>query len=88
MSNQLRSVIDIYTLQEIQTERFRQHDKFGHEHIATPEQMGLILGEEYGEICRAICQNADPIELRKVVVQLAAVCIAWLDGDLHWGEEK
>lgn len=83
-----KAVISEVTKAALQAERYSQHLKFGHEPKATQFQMGLILGEEYGEICRAICQRKDRAEIEKEVIQLAAVCIAWLDGDLHWGDEK
>lgn len=76
------------TLSAIQNERFRQHRKFGHEPLSTPMEFGITAGEEYGEICRALCQGKNIEEVRKEAIQLAAVCIAWLDGDLHFGNEK
>lgn len=38
-----------------------------------------VLGEEYGEVCRAIL-DANPGNLKTELVQLAAVCVAMLEG--------
>ncbi len=37
------------------------------------------LGEEFGEVCRAVCEN-DHTNLREELVQLAACCVAWIEG--------
>ncbi len=37
------------------------------------------MGEEFGEVCRAVCEN-DPTHLREELVQLAACCVAWIEG--------
>ncbi len=37
------------------------------------------LGEEFGEVCRAICEK-DTANLREELVQLAACCVAWIEG--------
>jgi hypothetical protein len=80
--------ISHHVLTEIINERTRQHAKFSHEPLATDMDAAIIMGEEYGEICRAVCQNAPTAVTRKEIVELAAVCIAHLDGDLHFGNEK
>lgn len=72
----------------VAAERQKQHAKFGHEPIATREELVSIAGEEMGEICRAVNQGLHEDSLREEVKQLAAVCIAYLDGDLHFGREK
>ena len=38
----------------------------------------IILGEEYGEVCRAICEN-DTANLHDELVQVMAICLAWLE---------
>ena len=76
------------TLHAIQAERYSQHLKFGKEPIANSEQMIAILGEEFGEICRAVCQGLEKSSIEIEVIQLAAVCIAYLDNDLHFGNQK
>ena len=43
----------------------------------------VILGEEYGEVCRAICERHKDSwkkdNLRDELTQVAAVCLAWLE---------
>lgn len=75
------------TINSIQEERTRQHAKFGLDPIATDIESAIVMGEEFGEICRAICQGKDKTEIQKEVKELAAVCIAYLDGDLHFGNK-
>ena len=36
-----------------------------------------ILGEEYGEVCRAVCEE-DNDQLREELIQVAAVAVAWV----------
>ena len=44
-----------------------------------------VLGEEYGEVCRVLCeaitarQAPDVEHLREELVQVAAVAVAWLE---------
>lgn len=38
-----------------------------------------ILAEEFGEVARAVCEG-DKENLRTELVQVAAVCLAWLEG--------
>jgi NTP pyrophosphatase (non-canonical NTP hydrolase) len=45
-----------YVLDEIATERNRQDAKFGAQNHS-PADWIVILGEEYGEVCRAICES-------------------------------
>jgi NTP pyrophosphatase (non-canonical NTP hydrolase) len=66
-------------------ERERQHQKFGDDPHATVEGFIRIAGEEFGEVCRGVNQHAKISELKKEILQLACVCIAFLDGDLHDG---
>jgi len=82
------STIQHETAEALDDERFRQRQKFGHEPLATDSEAVAIMGEEFGEICRAVCQALSSEEKRKEVLQLAAVCIAYLDGDLHFGNAK
>lgn len=37
------------------------------------------LGEEFGEVCRAICDGSPPAELRQELVEVAAVAAAWVE---------
>jgi len=75
------------TLELLRKERVRQFQKFGHEPIANPFQAITIFGEELGEACAALNQAQGEDNFRKEVKQLAACCIAYLDNDLHFGNE-
>lgn len=37
-----------------------------------------ILGEEYGEVCRALCEG-DLKNLKEELIQVAAVAVAWVE---------
>ena len=47
-----------------------------------PRDMGElslpVLGEEFGEVCKAIFES-DEGELREELVHVAAVCVRWLE---------
>jgi hypothetical protein len=38
-----------------------------------------VLGEEFGEVCKAVIERQDKEQLIKELVQIAAVSIAWLE---------
>lgn len=63
---------------DISNERQRQDDKWGSQRDLTDEKWGVILGEEYGEVCRAVCEH-DDAQLRKELIQVAAVAVAWVE---------
>jgi hypothetical protein len=75
---------------EIQAERDRQAAKWAgpHQHGAgdcsspgVPLMVKLaVLGEEYGEVCRAAL-DWDPDQMRAELVQVAAVAVAILEGE-------
>ncbi len=77
---------------EVDAERDRQDEKFG---LADPSVLSgdnewkklAVLGEEYGEIARALLEHsfgADTIEhIEQELVQVAAVAIAWLEFARH-----
>jgi hypothetical protein len=74
----LRNVLD-----EIFSERFRQHGKWGMQYHSLPEWI-TILGEEYGESCKDACDihfgRECPIEnLRKELIQTAAVAVQMIE---------
>lgn len=69
-------------------ERALQRKKFGKEPFASAGDFIRIAGEEFGEVCRAVNQGADTPTIYTEIKQLAAVCIAFLDGDLHDGRAK
>jgi NTP pyrophosphatase (non-canonical NTP hydrolase) len=71
----------------VTAERKRQHAKFGHLCLADQFKFSAILGEEVGEICRAINQENDE-QLFEECIQTLAVIFAFLEGDLHYGTEK
>lgn len=76
------------TIIQLETERLKQFQKFGKEPLASADAMCRILGEEYGEVCRAVNQGAHLSEILKELLQVAAVAIAYLDNDLHDGRQK
>lgn len=64
-------------LGDIITERLKQDAKFPEEEN-TDERWYAILGEEFGEIGRAILTE-DRANLREELIQLAAVSVAWVE---------
>ena len=69
----------IYCL--ITGEREFQESKWGpRESIASDSRLALtILMEEVGEIARALLEHDDE-NLKDELVQVASVCVAWLEG--------
>jgi NTP pyrophosphatase (non-canonical NTP hydrolase) len=71
-------------LNEVADERIRQIEKWGEQNLR-PSQWLAVLGEEYGEVCRAVCEmelvlteKRDAkwwINYRMELVQLAAVAV-------------
>ncbi len=57
----------------ILAERTRQIEKWGDDDHE-PDKFVRILGEEFGEICRAI-EDDDWVNYREECVQVAAVCV-------------
>jgi len=71
--------IQLKYLSELKQERDRQDARFGQQDH-TPERWCVILGEEFGEVCRAVYDNTlDPAHLRSELIQVAAVALAWLE---------
>jgi uncharacterized protein YbdZ (MbtH family) len=66
-------------LAEIVKERQRQREKWG-EQLHTPVGWVVILGEEYGEVCKGYCDAAfkgDGLtHYREELIHTAAVCVA------------
>ena len=72
----------------IADERERQHDKWGGHHDwgtgdcssdgVAPVVKAAVLTEECGEVARAVLES-DEDGLRRELVQVAAVAIAWLE---------
>lgn len=81
---------DPHILQEIRNERDRQIAKWGTGQGLTPIEYCAILGEEFGEVCRAAhdahfaakyphqidTTPGDLAQYRKELIQVAAVCVA------------
>lgn len=62
----------------IEVERERQHLKFNNQSHLPPTAWAVILGEEYGEVCKEVCEG-DAKKLKAELVQVAAVAVAWLE---------
>ena len=80
--------ISIMTFSALCAERKKQFEKFGAEPLANRCQLVTIITEEVGEIAREVNQAGKEEKLRQEVLQVAAICIAYLDGDLHFGNQK
>ena len=61
----------------IRDEIDRQNEKWGQQDHSDLYWLGIV-GEEYGEIAKAIIEDSDPDEIREELVQLAAVCVQWI----------
>jgi len=46
--------------------------------MSHPQHCLTILAEEFGEVARAICESRE--NLREELIQVAAVCLAWVEG--------
>lgn len=80
-------LLNIDTILNLDVERQKQKQKFGDQPIAHENEFIRIAGEEFGEICKEINQRSSDKQIRKEILQLAAVCIAYLDYDLHDGSK-
>ena len=66
---------------EVVDERLRQNAKWGdrnNDPDADDNFWLKVLGEEFGEVCKTMLDN-DPDELRKELIQVTAVAVAWLE---------
>ena len=65
-------------------ERQRQDAKWGADRTLDFGTWVTILGEEYGEVCRAILESRDGVDsvahVREELVQVAAVAVAAIEG--------
>lgn len=75
---------DIYSL--IRLERIRQVEKWGNEELLLEKSTSIenynnikyrVLGEEVGEVARAINDHEGDERIIEELVQVAAVCVAW-----------
>ena len=64
-------------LSEVHGERRRQDRKWG-EQNHTPEGWIPILGEEFGEVCRAVYEK-DAASYREELLHVAAVAVAMVE---------
>lgn len=66
-------------LAQVAAERVRQDRKWGTNFPGRPQDKWVsILGEEFGEVCRAVLEK-DHANLREELIQCAAVCLSWLE---------
>lgn len=69
---------------DVHRERLRAHTKHearSLERASWTEQARWLrtVGEEHGEVCRALCDDEGPERLRAELVQLAAMTVAWIE---------
>ena len=79
---QARTVEAAISGMTITAERAHQDSKHGADSIGGPNMSTtmrlVVMGEEYGEVCRAVL-DGDAEGFRKEVTQLAACCVAMLE---------
>jgi NTP pyrophosphatase (non-canonical NTP hydrolase) len=46
------------------------------QHLLFLHEMVAILGEEYGEVCKAVQEGTN---LQEELIQVASVCVRWLE---------
>ena len=84
-----RSIVRELVYAEIDAERERQRAKWGGAHawgtgdcssaaVMVPIKLA-VLAEEFGEVARAVLEQ-DRAALRRELVHVAAVAVAWLEG--------
>ena len=70
-------------LEEIKAERKRQDEKFGADRNQQPLEWNAILGEDVGEVnteCIEYNFYQKPTDdMRKELIQVAAVAVAWIE---------
>lgn len=75
-----KKIIRERTLQEINLERERQDRLFGNENRKHSDLKWLAIAtEELGEIAQGINDSKSDIAIEEEIIQVAAVCVAWLD---------
>jgi NTP pyrophosphatase (non-canonical NTP hydrolase) len=71
-----------YVLADVSAERDRQDEKWGGqpgtERTTEDAVYAGVLGEEFGEVCKAMLE-CDANGLREELVQVAAVAVAWVE---------
>lgn len=64
---------------KIHDERDRQDAKWGDQSHHPDLYWLAILGEEFGEVAKALLE-ADTEHIYEELIQVAAVCVSWLEG--------
>lgn len=81
MIKHIQEMARISAWRDIEQERDRQDEKFGAfaGFDTDPEHRKVtVLAEEFGEVARAVLESDGP-NLEEELVQVAAVCVAWLE---------
>lgn len=73
------------TLDAVQAEALRADLKHGEKSLLNPDmpvaEKLAALGEEFGEVCRALTydEGGDKTQLVKELIQTASVCLSWVE---------
>lgn len=67
------------TLLDVADERERQDQKWGSQRHLQAGTWFLILGEEVGEVARALLDKEGDARLKAELIQVAAVAVAWAE---------
>lgn len=70
----------------IEARREKQDQKWGYDRHLPDDTWFRILGEEYGEIAKALNEHEDCAQLIDELLDLAAVAVAWMEDQLSWRE--
>lgn len=65
-------------LRDVSRERTSQDQKWGEQNHTLLYWLG-ILGEEYGEVCKAVIEHLSVDDVREELVQVAAVAVAAIE---------
>jgi hypothetical protein len=83
INTNLEQVFDDISEERVRQDALRDAGKFPWTYADVapfPPSPGVgPLGEEFGEVCRAVCEG-DVANLREELIQLAACCVAWVEG--------
>lgn len=88
------NVVQKVVIKAIIAERIRQDIKWGANRVHLDEDWKLILGEESGELSKAIfenkfdCLGSDPYDIERELIDVAAVALAWLEDIFTRKKEK
>ena len=78
MLDDTRKEINEKIMRDISAEREQQDMMWGVQDL-NPELWAVILGEEVGEVCRAVLDNSSQEDLEKELIQVAAVAVQWVE---------